>query len=248
MDFSFVIHFSIHTNKQTKNFQFYFLKTKLLSFNHLRDLLTLHNVAYRTLEAFEVSFNSVCTIEGCYEIYILLCSQSQDMRKTKMRENYMESEKEQALKYRLLTQFEPKPDKPLNQLYTVAEVAEYFACSTKTICRWLQNGKLKGIKPGGRDWRIPQSELDRFIKLQNIAGSLDSMEYIAAEINAAFCMEIDINALADFIAGEQIKAREKCRHPKVPAKKRKPLPPPRPEDNPEVDFDDIRKMLKENDR
>ena len=60
MDFSFVIHFSIHTNKQTKNFQFYFLKTKLLSFNHLRDLLTLHNVAYRTLKYIIVRFNTLC--------------------------------------------------------------------------------------------------------------------------------------------------------------------------------------------
>jgi len=50
---------------------------------------------------------------------------------------------------------------------TREEVAKYFRVHMRTVDRWLQNGSLKGYKLGkGRTalWRIPESEINRFLK------------------------------------------------------------------------------------
>jgi excisionase family DNA binding protein len=47
---------------------------------------------------------------------------------------------------------------------TVKEVAAHLRVSEKTIYRRLQAKTLKGYQIPGGQWRIPQSELDRFRK------------------------------------------------------------------------------------
>jgi excisionase family DNA binding protein len=52
------------------------------------------------------------------------------------------------------------------ELLTVREVAERLKVHEETVRRWLGTGNLKGYRPGGKKtgWRIPDSELDRFVK------------------------------------------------------------------------------------
>jgi excisionase family DNA binding protein len=50
--------------------------------------------------------------------------------------------------------------------YTVPEVAELLGMHPETIRRALREGRLKGIKLGGRKshYRIPAEALERFIR------------------------------------------------------------------------------------
>jgi excisionase family DNA binding protein len=47
----------------------------------------------------------------------------------------------------------------------VEEVAEAIGTTADTIRRWLREGKLRGVRPGGTKlgWRIPASEVDRIL-------------------------------------------------------------------------------------
>jgi len=50
---------------------------------------------------------------------------------------------------------------------TMSEVAKYFRVHVRTVERWLKNKSLKGYKLGkGKTalWRIPKSELKRFLE------------------------------------------------------------------------------------
>ena len=48
---------------------------------------------------------------------------------------------------------------------TVEEVATRLHVGRRTVRRWLRQGRLQGIMPGGlkTGYRIPESELERFI-------------------------------------------------------------------------------------
>lgn len=48
---------------------------------------------------------------------------------------------------------------------SVEDVAERMQASTATVRRWLREGRLQGIRPGGRKlgWRISEADLQRFI-------------------------------------------------------------------------------------
>jgi len=49
----------------------------------------------------------------------------------------------------------------------MSEVAKYFRVHVRTVERWLKNKSLKGYKLGkGKTalWRIPKSELKRFLE------------------------------------------------------------------------------------
>lgn len=48
--------------------------------------------------------------------------------------------------------------------FTVDEVAEMLRVSSRTIYRWMENGKLKFFRAKGGATRIPLSELNRFIE------------------------------------------------------------------------------------
>ena len=47
-------------------------------------------------------------------------------------------------------------------MLTVKEVAAYFKVSTRTVHRWIKDGKIKAIKVN-RDLRIQESEIERII-------------------------------------------------------------------------------------
>jgi excisionase family DNA binding protein len=44
---------------------------------------------------------------------------------------------------------------------TVKEIAEIMRVGREQVRRWLQEGKLNGIKPY-RDWLVSRDELERF--------------------------------------------------------------------------------------
>lgn len=52
---------------------------------------------------------------------------------------------------------------PEERLLTVQEVAERLRLSARTVRLWLQTGKLRGLRVGGR-WRVRESELHAFLR------------------------------------------------------------------------------------
>lgn len=52
------------------------------------------------------------------------------------------------------------------RLLTVQEVAQQLRASPDTVRRWLRQGRLHGVRPGGDrlGYRIRQSDLDRFLE------------------------------------------------------------------------------------
>jgi len=51
----------------------------------------------------------------------------------------------------------------VSQLLTPEEAAKRLQVSHSTIKRWLRNGDLKGVKPGGKVWRVEEDALEQFI-------------------------------------------------------------------------------------
>ncbi len=51
----------------------------------------------------------------------------------------------------------------MSQLLTPEEAADRLQVSLSTIKRWLRNGSLKGVKPGGKVWRVEEKSLEQFI-------------------------------------------------------------------------------------
>ncbi|PMQ00702.1 MAG: DNA-binding protein [Dictyoglomus sp. NZ13-RE01] len=51
------------------------------------------------------------------------------------------------------------------EFYLPKEVAEKLRVSLRTVQRWLEEEKIKGIKVGGV-WRIPESSLKEFLRQQ----------------------------------------------------------------------------------
>jgi excisionase family DNA binding protein len=47
--------------------------------------------------------------------------------------------------------------------YSPEEIGEQFNVKPATVRKWIREGKLKAVKLG-RLWRIPEEELQRFIK------------------------------------------------------------------------------------
>jgi excisionase family DNA binding protein len=52
-----------------------------------------------------------------------------------------------------------------DRLLTVKEVAERLRANPQTVRRWLREGKLNGVMPGGEKlgYRIPESEVRRLL-------------------------------------------------------------------------------------
>jgi len=52
------------------------------------------------------------------------------------------------------------------RMLTVKQVAEELQVKPITVQRWLQQGKLRGFKPGGTrmGWRVPESEVQRVLR------------------------------------------------------------------------------------
>ena len=54
----------------------------------------------------------------------------------------------------------------VDELLTIAEVADYLKLSRRTTWRWCKTGHLPAFKVG-HQWRVAQSDLDRFIQRSN---------------------------------------------------------------------------------
>ena len=56
---------------------------------------------------------------------------------------------------------------------TVPEVAERLRMNPETIRVWLRDGRLRGVRPGGKraGWRIPESEVRRILSGGNSVAS-----------------------------------------------------------------------------
>ena len=52
-----------------------------------------------------------------------------------------------------------------DRLLTVQEVAERLRVNPETVRRWLRQGRLRGVMPGGdrAGYRVAESELRRFL-------------------------------------------------------------------------------------
>ena len=50
-------------------------------------------------------------------------------------------------------------------MLTVREAAERIRANPESVRRWLRQGKIRGTLPAGDrlGWRIPESEIDRFL-------------------------------------------------------------------------------------
>jgi excisionase family DNA binding protein len=46
-------------------------------------------------------------------------------------------------------------------LYSTAEAAEALGVSSRTIARWVKDGRIKAVRAGGRLWRISAEEIRR---------------------------------------------------------------------------------------
>lgn len=51
-----------------------------------------------------------------------------------------------------------------DKLLTVEQVAERLQMHAATVRRFIREGKLAGIRLGGREWRVKSSEMERFIE------------------------------------------------------------------------------------
>jgi excisionase family DNA binding protein len=48
-----------------------------------------------------------------------------------------------------------------NPFLTVAEVAEHYRTSERTVQRWIREGKLPAVRvPGGRNYRINKADVE----------------------------------------------------------------------------------------
>jgi len=50
------------------------------------------------------------------------------------------------------------------RLLTPEQVAERLGLSVLTVRDWLRSGRLPGVKPGGRVWRVRAHDLDAYIR------------------------------------------------------------------------------------
>jgi excisionase family DNA binding protein len=51
----------------------------------------------------------------------------------------------------------------LERLFTPEEAAEALRVKPRTVMEWLRQGKLRGVKLGGKLWRVKGSDLRAFI-------------------------------------------------------------------------------------
>lgn len=58
------------------------------------------------------------------------------------------------------------------KLYTIDEVADFLRVSTRTVRRYIKEGKISGFKVG-RGWRFSDTEISRFINEQQDSTSVN---------------------------------------------------------------------------
>lgn len=82
-------------------------------------------------------------------------------------------------------------------ILTTGQVAHICKVAPRTVTKWFDSGQLKGYRiPGGRDRRIPASELIRFMKCHNMpTGGLEHDTIRILIVDSDF-------SLSNTIAGE----------------------------------------------
>ena len=53
---------------------------------------------------------------------------------------------------------------------TPEQVAQRLSLSVLTVRAWLRSGRLPGVKPGGKVWRVREADLDEYIRGLSPAG------------------------------------------------------------------------------
>lgn len=55
------------------------------------------------------------------------------------------------------------------KLLSTRRVAEICGVSPRTVAKWLRDGEIRGVKLyPGRNWRIEEAELERFIRERRV--------------------------------------------------------------------------------
>lgn len=75
--------------------------------------------------------------------------------------------------------------------YTPATLAARWSVSDRHVRRMLEAGELKGFRPGGKMWRIPANEVERYeCQTTDSAGSKDDSSSLGTmtdeEVDTAF--------------------------------------------------------------
>jgi len=73
------------------------------------------------------------------------------------------------------------------RVYTTGQVAKICMVTPRTVCKWVDDGRLKGYRiPGGNDRRIPTEQFVRFLKENNFP--LDMMPLAAVPYVVTVCL------------------------------------------------------------
>jgi excisionase family DNA binding protein len=56
----------------------------------------------------------------------------------------------------------PQRDHPVTEMVKVHHAARTIGCSTRTVRRMIQQGKLKALRLGQRSWAILRSDVECF--------------------------------------------------------------------------------------
>lgn len=54
------------------------------------------------------------------------------------------------------------------RIFTIDQVARRLGYHRNSIIRWVRSGELIAIQPGGREYRIRESDLDDFMRRKQI--------------------------------------------------------------------------------
>ncbi len=57
----------------------------------------------------------------------------------------------------------------MERLLTPEEAAQVLQVSPLTVRKWLRGGKLKGVKPGGKVWRVREEDLEEFLRPRGVS-------------------------------------------------------------------------------
>jgi excisionase family DNA binding protein len=60
------------------------------------------------------------------------------------------------------------------EFLSVQDISKRLKISEYSICEWLKTGRLKGTKPGGKLWRVSESDFQEFIKSGEMKSGADS--------------------------------------------------------------------------
>ena len=55
----------------------------------------------------------------------------------------------------------------MQEYYTLKEVSEILSIKVKTLYKWVNEGKLKSVKIGGKLVRVKKEDLEEFINQSN---------------------------------------------------------------------------------